>query len=70
MYRMTLDVDACTGDAAVRNGLTFSGLANIGENTEPGGGVLNSTLEMALSASIGLPFGQGYVPWSLWANKD
>jgi len=70
MYRVTLDVDGCTGDFAVRNGLTFTGLANIGQNNDMSGAFLNATLEMAVTASRGLPFGQGYVPWSLRANKD
>jgi len=70
MYRVTIDVAGCTGDAEVRNGLTFTGLANIGENNDLTGGFLNSTFEMAASASIGLPFGQGYVPWTLRAHKN
>jgi len=70
MYRMTIDVDACIGDESYRNGMTFSGLANIGESNDLGGGFLNATLEMAISASRGLPFGHGYVPWSLRAHRN
>lgn len=69
MYRMTIYIDACTGDSAVRNGLTFTGLANIGHNNDPTGAFLNATLEMAVSAPRALPFGSGYVPWSLLADK-
>ena len=47
MYRLEIDVGNCTGSEAIRNGLTFTGLANIGENNEPGGGFINFTIEMA-----------------------
>jgi hypothetical protein len=70
LYRMTIDVDACIGDESYRNGLTFTGLANIGENNEAGGGFMNATLEIVVSAMRGLPFGHGYVPWSLRAHRN
>ena len=75
MYRVTMNVDGCTGDSAVRNGLTFTGLANIGQNNDMSGAFLNATLEMAVTAPRDLHFGEdvvalGYVPWSLRANKD
>lgn len=75
MYRITLDVDGCTGDQVVRNGLTFTGLANIGQNNDMSGALLNATLEMAVTAPRDLHFGQdvialGYVPWSLLAHKN
>lgn len=70
MYRVEIDLDNCTGDEAVRNGLTFTGLANVGQNNDLSGAFLNATLEMAVTASRGLPFGTtGYVPWSLLAHK-
>lgn len=75
MYRVTLDVESCSGDEAVRNGLTFTGLANVGQNNDPGGAFLSDTLEMAVTAPRDLHFGpdviaQGYVPWSLLAPKQ
>jgi hypothetical protein len=70
MYRVEIDIDGCAGDDAIRNGLSFSGLANIGDNNDLGGGFLNATLEMAVSAQVGLAFGSGHVPWSLLAHKD
>jgi hypothetical protein len=69
MYRVEIDVDNCTGDEAVRNGLRFTGLANVGHNNDLSGAFLNATLEMAVTAPRGLPFGIGYVPWSLLAHK-
>jgi len=69
MYRVRINMDGCTGNESVRNGLTFTGLANIGENNDLSGAFLNATLEMAVSAERGLPFGHGYVPWSLLAQK-
>ena len=71
MYRITLDVESCGGDEAVRNGLTFTGLANVGHNNDLGGAFLNDTLEMAVTAPRSLHSGaQGYVPWSLLAHKQ
>ena len=75
MYRVTMDVESCSGDEAVRNGLTFTGLANVGQNNDLSGAFLNDTLEMAVTAPRDLHFGpdviaQGYVPWSLLAHKQ
>ena len=70
MYRVTIDVDGCAGDAEIRNGLSFTGLANIGENNDLTGATLNDTFEMAASGRLGLPFGTGHVPWFLRAHKN
>jgi hypothetical protein len=72
MYRMTIDVDACVGDESYRNGSTFTGLANIGENNDLGGGFLNATLEMVVSARriTNADLSLGYVPWSLRAHRN
>ena len=75
MYRVTIIVDGCTGDSEVRNGLTFTGLANIGINNDLSGAFLNDTLEMAVTAPRDLHLNenviaQGYVPWSLLAHKQ
>ena len=71
MYRVTLDVESCTGDEAARNGLTFTGLANVGQNNDLSGAFLSDTLEMAVTAPRSLHNGaRGYVPWSLLAPKQ
>ena len=70
-YRVTLDIENCTGDENVRNGLNFTGLANIGQNNDLSGAFLNDTLEMAVTAPRSLNSGAlGYVPWSLLAHKQ
>ncbi len=70
MYRVTIDVGSCTGTLIVRNGLTFTGVANIGVNNDLSGAFLNSTLEMAVNAEVPGPFGNGYIGWSLLVHKD
>ena len=69
LYRVTLDVDGCTGREVFRNGLTFTGLGNVGQNNDLTGAFLNATFEMALSAQRSLPSGSGYVPLSLRAHE-
>jgi hypothetical protein len=71
LYRLAIDVDRCTAREAVRNGLRFSGLAYVGNNNEPGGGFLNSTIEMALSASATDDGGGNrYLTWNLLAHEQ
>jgi hypothetical protein len=60
LYRVELDIGNCTGSEASHNGLTFSGLAYLGVNNEPGGGFINETIEMALTASQVDGFGTAY----------
>ena len=70
MYRVAMEMGNCTGNEAIRNGLVFVGLATIGENNEPGGGFLNSTLEIAVGAEIFGPFTSNYVVWNLLVHED
>jgi hypothetical protein len=66
MYRLTITVGSCTGIDAVRNGLTFTGLANLGVNNDYGGAFINETIEMALSAINGTV---GYISWNFLAHR-
>jgi hypothetical protein len=70
MYRLAIDVDACKGADAVRNGLRFSGLAFVGVNNDYGGGFLNNTIDMALSASIVDHAANRHLIWNLSANEQ
>lgn len=71
LYRIAMDVANCTGSEAVRNGLTFAGLATIGSITDLTGGVLNRTLEMAVSAPNIDGFGATrHLAWNLLTHKD
>jgi hypothetical protein len=68
MYRLTITVGNCTGVDAVRNGLTFTGLANLGVNNDLTGGFINETIDMALSASrVAAP--SGYINWNFLAHR-
>jgi hypothetical protein len=68
MYRLTIIVASCTGIDAVRNGLTFTGLANLGLNNNIAGDFINETVEMALSASrVAAP--SGYINWNFLAHR-
>jgi hypothetical protein len=70
MYRLKLDTENCKGSEASRNGLTFSGLADLGVNNDAGGGFINETLEIALTASsvdgLGIAYYEG---WTLLAHR-
>lgn len=72
MYRLTITVGNCTGIDAVRNGLTFTGLAYLGEAdpTGPIGGDFG-TIEMALSAkgTSDLYGYFGYINWNFLADR-
>lgn len=70
MYLLQLALDNCTGIEASRNGLRFAGLAYIGNNNDPGGGFLNRTLEMAVSASTSGPFQDLHLVWNLLAHES
>jgi hypothetical protein len=68
MYRLTITAGSCTGIDAVRNGLTFTGLANLGVNNDLTGGFINETIDMALSASsVAAP--SGYINWNFLAHR-
>jgi len=70
MYRVEIQMGGCTGDF-VRNGMNFTGLANIGVNNELGGGFINDTLEMAVSASYADGLGPTiHIPCSLLAHRQ
>lgn len=70
LYRLELDIGNCTGTEASHNGLTFSGLANLGVNNEPGGGFINETIDMALTAAQDDGFNPTYYfGWSLRADR-
>jgi hypothetical protein len=70
MYRVTIEVDGCTtDDANLRNGVSFTGLANIGENNDLTGATLNRTFEMAVSARHNA-MGEYHVTWFLRANGN
>jgi hypothetical protein len=60
MYALSFDVDNCTGASAVRNGLSFSGLAFLSD-----AGGTNNSLQWAVSAEAG----GGYVIWRFSAQK-
>ena len=70
MYRISVDVDGCTGNEALRNGLTFTGLASIGQNNDMSGGLLNETIEMAVSAVHTDIMGSSYMGWNLLLHED
>ena len=70
MYRLAIDVDGCKGADAVRNGRRFSGLAYVGNNNDAGGGSLNFTIEMALSASILDRAANRHLIWNLRAQEQ
>jgi hypothetical protein len=70
MYRVEIELGSCTGIDAFRNGLTYTGLANIGENNDLSGATLNATLEIAMSTVFDGGFGNNYLTWSLLAHKD
>jgi hypothetical protein len=71
MYRIEIEVGSCTGVDAVRNGRTFTGLANIGLNNEPGGGFINWTLDMAVSAPYVNSTGQSrFLSWNLGLHEQ
>jgi hypothetical protein len=62
LYRMEFDaVQGCTGDASVRNGLSFTGLAYLKDDTV----VSNGTLEFAVSGESA----DSFVIWTLEAQK-
>jgi hypothetical protein len=72
MYRVEIVLDNCTGANSHPYRLTFRGLAYVGDNNDPGGGFLNSTLVMAVSAKLadGISGEFHYrIPWSLLAHK-
>jgi hypothetical protein len=73
MYRLTITVGNCTGIDAVRNGLTFTGLAYLGETDVPIGPIGGDfgTIAMALSAlRTPDPFGYiGYINWNFLADR-
>lgn len=60
MYRLQFEVANCTGATAVRNGLTFDGLAYLRD-----GNATNDRLEFAVSAATT----DDYVIWVLSATK-
>ena len=60
MYALSFDAESCTGASAVRNGLTFSGLAFLSD-----AGGTNNSLQWAVSAQSAA----GYVIWRLSAQK-
>ena len=69
MYRVEMVMGSCNSNS---DGLTFTGLASIGVNNEPGGGFLNETFEMAISAVLfsGLAGEHFYIPLNLLAHRQ
>ena len=71
MYRIEIEMGSCTGVDAVRNGRTFTGLAKIGHNNDPGGGFMNYTIDMVVSASYQNGFGQSrFLSWNLGLHQQ
>jgi hypothetical protein len=73
MYRIAIALGSCTGEHAIRNGLTFTGLAFKGVNNDLSGGTFAQTIEIAVSAAEPVAFDTppgAYFIWNLWAQKE